>query len=114
MIVRQLSSLALVALLALPAAALAGKQTICHIPPGNPDNAHSITVAQAAVAAHLAHGDSLDECPESTTGGGGGVPAMAGSSVSVSICSNSGYGQGRGIGVSPLGRVQQDVTECGG
>jgi hypothetical protein len=42
------------------------KVTICHIPPGNPDNAHTITVSENAVPAHLAHGDTLGECYEST------------------------------------------------
>jgi hypothetical protein len=37
--------------------------TICHIPPGNPDNAHTITVGAPAVPAHLAHGDTLGPCP---------------------------------------------------
>lgn len=52
-----------------PAAAVAGvdKVTICHIPPGNPDNAHTIVVGAPAVPAHLDHGDSLGEC-----GGGEG------------------------------------------
>jgi hypothetical protein len=39
------------------------KVTICHIPPGNPDHAHTITVGAPAVSAHLAHGDTLDACP---------------------------------------------------
>ncbi|MFD0964955.1 hypothetical protein [Pseudofulvibacter geojedonensis] len=39
------------------------KVTICHIPPGNPDNAHEITVSTNAVRAHLAHGDSIGNCP---------------------------------------------------
>jgi hypothetical protein len=44
------------------------KVTICHIPPGNPANAHTISVGIAAVPAHLMlHGDSLGEC-----GGGPG------------------------------------------
>jgi hypothetical protein len=38
------------------------KVTICHIPPGNPANAHSITIGAPGVPAHLAHGDSLGEC----------------------------------------------------
>jgi hypothetical protein len=39
------------------------KVTICHFPPGNPENAHTIVVAAAAVPAHLElHGDLLGEC----------------------------------------------------
>lgn len=38
------------------------KVTICHIPPGNPDNAHSITISINALPAHLAHGDSEGPC----------------------------------------------------
>jgi hypothetical protein len=47
------------------AAALAdseGKVDICHIPPGNPANAHIINVSWNAVPAHLAHGDQLGQC----------------------------------------------------
>lgn len=36
--------------------------TICHVPPGNPDNAHTIVVGAPAVDAHLAHGDFEGEC----------------------------------------------------
>lgn len=43
------------------------KVVICHVPPGNPDNAHTIEVSENAVDAHLAHGDYLGAC---TTGGG--------------------------------------------
>ncbi len=38
------------------------KVTICHIPPGNSDNPQTISVSQSAVAAHLAHGDTLGSC----------------------------------------------------
>ncbi len=41
-----------------------GMVTICHIPPGNPANAHTITVSQNALPAHLAHGDSCGPCEE--------------------------------------------------
>jgi hypothetical protein len=41
------------------------KVTICHIPPGNPGNAHTINVSGNAENAHLAHGDTLGECPDS-------------------------------------------------
>ena len=39
------------------------KVLICHVPPGNPDNAHEISVAESAVPAHLGHGDTLGACP---------------------------------------------------
>jgi hypothetical protein len=43
-------------------AASQGKVDICHIPPGNPANAHTINVSVNAVPAHLAHGDTLGAC----------------------------------------------------
>lgn len=41
-----------------------GKVMMCHVPPGNPGNAHTITISQNAVAAHLAHGDYYGGCGE--------------------------------------------------
>jgi hypothetical protein len=39
------------------------KVTICHIPPGNPENAHTITISENALAAHINnHGDILGAC----------------------------------------------------
>jgi len=40
-----------------------GKVVICHYPPGNPGNRHTIEVGQPAVSAHMAHGDKLGPCP---------------------------------------------------
>jgi hypothetical protein len=50
------------------------KTTICHIPPGNPGNAHTLCIGDAAVAAHVEHHhDTLGPCAhESPCGGGDG------------------------------------------
>ena len=40
--------------------------TICHIPPGNATNSQTITVDSHAVAAHLAHGDTIGACDGQT------------------------------------------------
>ena len=50
-----------------------GKVTICHIPPGNPANAHTISVSTSAWPAHERHGDTLGPCE------GGGEEPDAGS-----------------------------------
>jgi hypothetical protein len=42
-----------------------GKVTICHIPPGNPSNAKTLTIGGSAWPAHEAHGDSMGACPGS-------------------------------------------------
>ena len=47
-----------------------GFVTICHIPPGHPERARTITVPVQAAAAHLAHGDYCGPCNE---GGDGDV-----------------------------------------
>ena len=36
--------------------------TLCHVPPGNPDNQHTIAVDADDVGDHLAHGDYLGAC----------------------------------------------------
>lgn len=50
------------ALVLVGSAAMAAKVDICHVPPGDPGNAHTINVAQSAVGAHLGHGDTLGAC----------------------------------------------------
>ena len=61
------------------------KTTVCHIPPGNPANEHTICVGNAAVPAHLAHGDYVGtcNCPSPTpppSAGDGGASSSDGSS----------------------------------
>lgn len=36
---------------------------ICHVPPGNHKNMHTIQVGAPAIDAHLAHGDMMGPCP---------------------------------------------------
>jgi hypothetical protein len=63
------------------------KTTICHVPPGNPANAHTLCIGNAAVEAHLRnHPDYLGPCkrenpcpppvtPDAGTSGTGGTGA---------------------------------------
>jgi len=44
---------------------------ICHVPKGNPDDAHTICVGYPAICAHLKHGDKLGPCA-ATCGGEAG------------------------------------------
>lgn len=50
------------------------KVTICHIPPGNPGEAHTISVSGNAATAHLAHGDTEGACPVERPGRDGTDP----------------------------------------
>jgi len=38
------------------------KVEICHLPPDNPANAHTINVSEKALPDHLAHGDAACSC----------------------------------------------------
>ena len=52
-----------VSLAPVPAQSQEAKVTICHFPPGNPENAQTITVGAAAVPAHVElHGDFVGTC----------------------------------------------------
>lgn len=50
------------------------KVDVCHIPPGNPENAHTITISENALGAHLDHGDHLGACDSTQTAGVGEPP----------------------------------------
>jgi hypothetical protein len=51
------------------------KVLVCHIPPGNPANAHEICVGEPAVAAHVRnHGDPIGACPTPPPPEGGTPP----------------------------------------
>jgi hypothetical protein len=63
--VAAVAAVAFLSISASPALAVsnANKVVICHIPPGNPENAHTIVVSEKALPAHLAHGDTEGPCP---------------------------------------------------
>jgi hypothetical protein len=86
------------------------KTTICHIPPGNPANAHTLCIGNAAVPAHLEnHGDHLGACeqeqpcppPGGTSGTGGsgaGAPEMPPSTGAAGSGGPAGSGGASGAG----------------
>lgn len=61
-------AIAALALWLIPSGALAqgrsGRErlTICHVPPGNPDARHTMTLSETAWGAHESHGDTLGPC----------------------------------------------------
>jgi hypothetical protein len=75
------------------------KTTVCHIPPGNPSNEHTICVGNASVPAHLAHGDLLGSCCDQGDGGDGSG-------------SGSDTGSGSGQVGEPTQPTQCDLNAC--
>ncbi len=39
-----------------------GTTTVCHIPPGNPENAKTLEIPASDLAGHLGHGDTMGPC----------------------------------------------------
>lgn len=76
----------------------AHKVYVCHIPPGNPANAHTIHVGSPALEAHLAHGDSLGVCGSTTGGGTDSTGTGEGSGTGTGTGSETGSGSGSGTG----------------
>ena len=77
-------------LVAGAAAAGGAKVDVCHIPPGNPDNAHTINVSDSALSAHMAHGDTEGACADDDAGSGGSKSGSSKSGSSKSGSSKSG------------------------
>ena len=42
------------------------KITICHIPPGNPNNKQTLTISESALQAHINHGDVMGSCADTS------------------------------------------------
>jgi hypothetical protein len=79
------------------------KTLICHIPPGNPDNAHSICVGNPAVAPHQAqHGDTIGACvTEPPDDDGGDCDGTCGGGDGSGDGGGDGDGSGSGSGEPP-------------
>lgn len=43
------------------------KVDVCHVPPGNPENAQTLTISESALGAHLEHGDVAGACGSAQT-----------------------------------------------
>jgi hypothetical protein len=54
------------------------KVTLCHFPPGNPENPRTIVVSDSAVGTHLDHGDALGDCGTDFVCGNGVVEGSEG------------------------------------
>ena len=50
------------------AIAEAAKVDVCHIPPGNPEKAHTLTISENALGDHLDHGDRVGACDSEQVG----------------------------------------------
>ncbi len=66
------------------------KITICHIPPGNPNNPQTIEIPLSAWPAHQAHGDVMGACPENNNSNGSNNNGNSGGS------NNQGNGNSNG------------------
>ncbi len=62
------------------------KVEICHVPEGNPDNAHTITIGEPAVDDHLTHGDLTGACEDESSPG---APDSTGPADKVEVCHNA-------------------------
>jgi hypothetical protein len=96
------------------ASAGGAKVCLCHVPPGDPADAHTICVGAPAVRAHLGHGDTMGACPVACGGGAGNTcAANQFCKRDVGLCSQDD----RGVCVSlPTGcpRISDPVCGCDG
>jgi len=95
--------------LATAEAAGTNKVTICHIPPGNPANSHSITISESAWPAHRDnHGDYMGVCD-----GDEGVPGeVTEGPAEFSICDSRVGETGRRVYVGVNGQPSSSRVSC--
>ena len=87
------------------------KTTICHIPPGNPSNEHTLCVGTPSVPAHLHHGDYVgpckteQPCPPPSTGTGGTTGGGTGGTTTPGTGGTSAPGTGGTTGAGTGGSI---------
>ena len=87
------------------------KQAVCHRPPRNPANAHTLFLPVPAIQAHLGHGDFLGTCDWSTTSATQSQnSSSARSSQSTEGTRAGGHGKHRATNVDSA----PDSTQCSG
>jgi len=73
--------------------------TICHLPPGNPENRHSIVISESAWPEHRDnHGDTLGACPGASSAAASSVASSTASSTVSSMAASSAVSSGGGGG----------------
>jgi hypothetical protein len=95
------------------------KTTICHVPPGNPANAHTICIGNPAVGPHQHHhGDYIGPCkvetpcpPPGGSGGSSGNPGTGGTPGGEG--GSPGSGGTPGTGGSPAPMCDMGRISCG-
>ena len=85
------------------------KVTICHVPRGNPNARHSISVGERAVDNHLDHGDHLGQCRGGRVGrANGDDDVRRGRAGEGHVLEDDGRA-GRASGGKGVGRADRDA-----
>jgi hypothetical protein len=96
----------------------APKVLVCHIPPGNPANEHTICIGQPAVQAHVHHhGDKIGQACGNVGGTGGGAGGAGGAGGGAGGSGGSGGSGGNPdacVGVPNGGACTTDADCCVG
>jgi len=101
----------------IPRVAAATSAPVCHIPPGNSANAHVITVGEAALPAHLAHGDSIGpscgcQATEGASCGANQAPCCAGLKCVADLTGVFTCQAGTSSNPLPPGNACTNSTQC--
>ena len=102
---------------AIPRVAAATSVPVCHVPPGNSANAHVITVGEAALPAHLAHGDSIGpscgcQATEGASCGANQAPCCAGLKCVADLTGVFTCQAGTSSNPLPPGNACTNSTQC--